>query len=143
MLTNVLLSSPTDYLPWICVYNPTSCGSPDKKENSTLVMQGQKIDDQIVYTCPIGSVLIGSSQRTCLSSGFWSGSAPICHHVDCGHLPSIENGNVIMHRTDYMANATYSCDPDYLLIGDEQRQCLGKSLSGSLFILQTLKSKDS
>lgn len=91
-------------------------------------MQGQKIDDQIVYTCPPGSVLIGNSQRTCLSTGFWSGFAPSCKHVDCGRLPSIENGNVITYRTDYMANATYSCDPDYILIGEEQRQCQATGL---------------
>lgn len=113
-----------DYLAYICTYSVSSCGSPEKAENSTLVMQGSKIDDQIVYTCPIGFLMIGSSQRTCLNTGFWSGSAPTCRHVDCGPLPTIENGNIVLHRTDYMANATYSCDSDFILIGDEQRQCL-------------------
>ena len=42
----------------------------------------------------------------------------------CENLPSPANGTVMTNGTLQWATAVYSCDPGYILTGDEERQCL-------------------
>ena len=48
-----------------------------------------------------------------------------CVHVviDCGGLPSPDNGEVDFSRTTFGAMAFYSCDPGYFLQGFSKRTC--------------------
>ncbi|XP_063854317.1 CUB and sushi domain-containing protein 1-like [Scylla paramamosain] len=55
-----------------------TCGSPDKRENTTLSTTDTNTGSTVTYTCPTDSLLVGNSTRTCLKSGLWSGSAPTC-----------------------------------------------------------------
>ena len=41
----------------------------------------------------------------------------------CGFLPDPENGTVTINGTVPGSIATYTCDPGFNLIGDEQRVC--------------------
>lgn len=76
-----------DYLPWICQYSPSNCGSPDVKENSTIMERDFRVGNIITYKCPIDSRLDGPATRKCQSNGFWSDTAPTCKYVNCGLLP--------------------------------------------------------
>lgn len=122
-----------DYLPWICQYNPSNCGSPDKSELSIILDKDYRVGKEIRYECPIGFKLEGSENRKCLPDGFWSDSPPSCKYVTCGTLPDIHRGKVLFitkdsqgnGRTNFNATAKYSCDKDYTLVGNETRTCLG------------------
>lgn len=114
-----------DYLPWICQYAPSNCGSPDINENSTVIRSDYRIGNSIKYKCAEGCRIDGLEQRLCQSNGFWEGIAPKCTFVDCGPLNIIQHGSVGYIRTDFNASATYTCSRDYTLVGNEQRFCLG------------------
>ncbi|KAJ8682121.1 hypothetical protein QAD02_017913 [Eretmocerus hayati] len=114
-----------DYLHWICQSKPSSCGSPDKLENTTIVSMKRNVGSQIEYACPPGHMLLGSANRTCEISGFWSGSPPTCKYVDCGPLEDPENGTLRLldGRTSHGAVAEYTCKQNYTLVGDAKRTC--------------------
>lgn len=116
-----------DYLPWICQYNPSNCGSPDKQENSTIVERDYRVGREINYQCPVGHSIDGNETRKCLSDGFWSGAPPGCKFVDCGVLPDINRGRVLFmnnSRTSFNATAMYICENDFSLVGNVTRTCL-------------------
>ncbi|XP_075158690.1 CUB and Sushi multiple domains furrowed [Haematobia irritans] len=114
-----------DYLHFICQHAPLSCGSPDSQQNTTIVGKNYTINSKIQYQCPKGHSLIGDAERTCRTDGTWSGKAPTCKYVDCGPLPELEHGSVLLseQRTSYGVQATYSCHENYTLIGNENRTC--------------------
>ncbi|KAJ8897059.1 hypothetical protein PR048_002405 [Dryococelus australis] len=109
---------------------PSDCGSPDKLLNTTISGTNYSVGAVIAYHCPEGHKLVGDKNRTCTSSGFWSGLAPSCQYVDCGTVPSLEHGAVILvnNRTTHGAVARYSCHENYTLIGREERTCGDDSL---------------
>lgn len=137
-----------DYLPWVCQYRPSTCGSPDRNENSTILelpggFQNEatsssaiavqeppayQMGKTITYACPIGHKLEGSKTRKCLYDGAWSGLAPKCQYVNCGPLGSqtIDNGRIVylnQSQTTYGSQVKYVCYEDYVLVGDDTRQC--------------------
>ncbi|XP_044588526.1 sushi, von Willebrand factor type A, EGF and pentraxin domain-containing protein 1 isoform X2 [Cotesia glomerata] len=114
-----------DYLHWICQSKPSSCGSPDKYENTTIIGTKKAIGSVIQYVCPDGYMLIGNESRVCEVDGFWSGKPPTCKYVDCGTLPELDNGEVklVNKRTTYGAIADYGCKDNYTLVGDTSRRC--------------------
>lgn len=114
-----------DYLHWICQHVPSSCGSPDKLINTTIIGSDYSVGATIGYRCPEGHMLIGGGNRTCSIDGFWTGMAPTCKFVDCGTLPNLEHGTVTLQdqRTSHGAKAVYTCHENYTLIGHEIRTC--------------------
>ncbi|KAK8765822.1 hypothetical protein V5799_031578 [Amblyomma americanum] len=114
-----------DYLPWICQYNPSNCGSPDRQENSTATGKDYRVGQEVSYECPTGSLLVGSVSRKCAASGFWTGSAPSCKYMDCGTPDPVDNGRVVLlhGRTTYNATVEYVCDTNYTLVGHPRRLC--------------------
>ena len=50
--------------------------------------------------------------------------------VDCGAVPEIENGNLVLvnGRTTYNASAEYSCAENYTLVGASKRVCTQQAL---------------
>ncbi|XP_076332272.1 CUB and sushi domain-containing protein 1-like [Tachypleus tridentatus] len=116
-----------DYLPWICQYSPSNCGSPDRKENSTILGNNFTVGQQVTYICPVGNMLVGEATRTCDTNGFWTGVTPSCKYVDCGPLLDTDYGKVryLEARTTFNASAQYTCDQNYTLTGDAIHVCLG------------------
>lgn len=108
----------------------------------------------VQYECDYGHVVKGSwASRLCQATGDWSGEPPVCKFVDCGQPPTIENGNYVLkhppagstvgsatpielsRRSDngggavgtftyYGTIAHYSCDSNFKLTGQAQRECL-------------------
>ncbi|XP_042227899.1 sushi, von Willebrand factor type A, EGF and pentraxin domain-containing protein 1-like isoform X2 [Homarus americanus] len=114
-----------NYLHWICQFRPTSCGSPDKHENTTVNSQDTSTGSTVTYECPEGNVVLGDSSRTCLPTGFWSGSAPKCKYMDCGSPKEIEHGSFVLvnDRTTYGAKVVYECQENYTIAGENSALC--------------------
>lgn len=132
-----------DYLPWVCQYRPSTCGSPDRNENSTIielptspdaVSNGVAVQEPayqfgktITYACPVGHRLDGPKHRKCQYDGTWSGKAPKCQYVNCGPVgQTIENGRIVylnQSQTTYGSQVKYVCYEDYVLVGNDSRQC--------------------
>ncbi|KAG1682277.1 CUB and sushi domain-containing protein 2 [Nymphon striatum] len=107
-----------DYLPWICQYSPLSCGSPDKKLNSTFVGTDFALGKTISYECPVGNVLHGGKSRRCSDTGVWNGVAPSCqfynkiysHTSTYGIFVDIDNvNNSKAQNMEYLTNI--DCGP--------------------------------
>ena len=54
------------------------CGEPDTPSNGGVSYTITTEGSTIVYSCDPGFVLCGDENRTCLSTGMWSGSVPDC-----------------------------------------------------------------
>ena len=66
------------------------------------------------------------------SSQFGKLSQADCVRLVGGGLTDPDNGAVSLSGTTYNSVATYSCDSDYVLMGDNTRRCLDTGLwSGS------------
>ncbi|CAL1573496.1 unnamed protein product [Knipowitschia caucasica] len=79
------------------------------------------------YECYGGYTLYGSSHRTCLSNGKWSGPHPVCRRDSGDHCPDpgIPPGGT---KTGILFNigdkVTYSCnDNTMILVDSEERVC--------------------
>ena len=59
-----------------------SCGALNSPANGRVSDTGRTTYGQTAtYSCNTGYRLVGSSTRTCLATGMWSGSAPTCQGV--------------------------------------------------------------
>ncbi|XP_070576843.1 uncharacterized protein [Ptychodera flava] len=71
--------------PPICIPNGQEvgfCSDPGKPENGERCCQSSfQSGDKLSFYCDAGFARTGSSERTCLSDGSWSGSQPICYPV--------------------------------------------------------------
>ncbi|KAK3858013.1 hypothetical protein Pcinc_035767 [Petrolisthes cinctipes] len=114
-----------NYLLWICQFSPRSCGSPDRKENTTIMGTERGMGSEVTYKCPEGHLVLGLPSRSCLSSGAWSGEAPTCKYVDCGQPGEIEHGNRVLtdSRTTHGAQVVYECEGNYTLQGEHTLTC--------------------
>ena len=76
-----------------------------------------------MYKCNDGYVLRGTSERTCQSSGRWSGSLPRCELVDCGDPGTPSNGFKTGSNYKFGSVVSYSCTTGYQLSGPQTRSC--------------------
>ncbi|XP_064394225.1 uncharacterized protein LOC135341566 isoform X3 [Halichondria panicea] len=105
-----------------------NCGLLANPTNGRVLLRATIVGSFATYQCSSGFTLTGESLRQCLEVnglGVWSGSPPTCTVIDCGSLPSIENGAVEFPNgnTNMGASAVYSCISGYMLSGDQQRVC--------------------
>ncbi|CAI8000476.1 Sushi, von Willebrand factor type A, EGF and pentraxin domain-containing protein 1, partial [Geodia barretti] len=75
------------------------------------------------YVCDSGFSIEGTSVRTCLATGVWSGREPTCTPSTCGSLDNPSNGQVTIAGTGIGATATYSCNTGYIFRGVVSRVC--------------------
>ena len=72
-----------------------SCGYLSRPSYGRVSVTTRDVGGRATYTCNSGFRLVGSSNRTCLSNGSWSGSQPICNcrfivtHIKIDHAHSI------------------------------------------------------
>jgi CUB/sushi domain-containing protein len=85
---------------------------------------GLKVGTVIRYRCMDGYELIGSSSRSCLLSGQWSGKKPVCQKETCNRLPNPKNGYRIGDGLSVGKFVAYVCKDGYKLIGIRSRSCL-------------------
>ncbi|XP_037544243.1 complement factor B [Nematolebias whitei] len=117
---------PKKFLPQRC--KRVECPDPNVMENGDISPPQERYfaDNETNYECYSGYTLRGSSKRTCLPNGKWSGSTPICSR-DSGDTcadPGIPPG---ASRTGNMFGiddkVTYSCNSNLFLVGSKERVC--------------------
>ena len=62
------------------------CKEPDTPSNGDVSYTMTTEGSTVVYSCDDGFVLCGDENRTCLSTGVWSGSVPDCISEYTNHL---------------------------------------------------------
>ena len=112
-----------------------------------VVLTGSTVGSTAKYSCLPGYTLVGTSTRTCQTSGQWSGVAPVCirkqlsasttsvlndmnahcmcmlHFTGCERLPGISNGRVDLSGRTVGSTATYTCNQGFVLVGSSTRIC--------------------
>lgn len=82
-------------------------------------------ESKITYHCYSGYTLQGPFRRTCLESGKWSGSNPVCRH-DSGDCPDpgVPPGGMRYGNTFQIGDkVTFRCRSSMILMGSEEREC--------------------
>lgn len=58
--------------------NPGTCGDPGIPAHGSRLGNEFKIKSLLRFSCEMGYTLMGSTERTCLLNGSWSGVQPTC-----------------------------------------------------------------
>ncbi|EGW02022.1 Sushi, von Willebrand factor type A, EGF and pentraxin domain-containing protein 1 [Cricetulus griseus] len=122
---------------YVCSCNPpymgdgkncaaVSCGAPPAPENGGVDGSVFTYGSKVTYRCDKGYTLAGDEESTCLASGSWSHSSPVCQLVKCSSPESINNGKYILSGLTYLSIASYSCENGYsfTLAGSDTIVCL-------------------
>lgn len=113
-------------LNFICQHQPNACGNPEQPPNSTIIAnKGYDVGSKIFYLCDPGHLLVGSSVRECLGTGFYDEFPPICKYIDCDRPASISYGSfkLINETTTYNSVVKYACNPGYEIKGKNVLKC--------------------
>ncbi|XP_068694975.1 sushi, von Willebrand factor type A, EGF and pentraxin domain-containing protein 1-like isoform X1 [Montipora foliosa] len=105
------------------------CGLLSPPENGWMFGSKTSHPHNVSFTCRTGYRLVGSSQRTCLRNGLWSGEQPICLAHWCGKAPQVpvyayQTRGTEKLRYEHEENIYYSCNPGYIMQGIPKRQCV-------------------
>ncbi|XP_007471712.1 PREDICTED: complement receptor type 2 isoform X2 [Lipotes vexillifer] len=98
------------------------------------ISSGQKdqysYNDTVVFACEFGFTMKGSKGIRCNAQGTWEPSIPVCEK-DCQAPPKILHGQKEdrhMIRFDPGTSIKYSCDPGYVLVGEETIHCASEGV---------------
>ncbi|KAB0405264.1 hypothetical protein E2I00_017650, partial [Balaenoptera physalus] len=98
------------------------------------ISSGQKdqysYNDTVVFACVFGFTMKGSKGIRCNAQGTWEPSVPVCEK-DCQAPPKILHGQKEdrhMIRFDPGTSIKYSCDPGYVLVGEESIHCTSEGV---------------
>nr|XP_026243164.1 zona pellucida sperm-binding protein 3 receptor-like [Urocitellus parryii] len=107
------------------------CRNPGELTNGKVdVMTDFLFGSTIQFSCSKGYVLIGSTNSQCEVQGSeveWSDPLPECVIVKCESPPEISNGKHGGGDEDlytFGSSVTYSCDPNFSLIGNATIYCM-------------------
>lgn len=119
--------APKPSIPQNC--RMVECPDPTVLENGNIWPNEPNyiFENQITYECYSGYTLYGPSQRTCLSSGKWSGPHPVCRRDSGDNCPDPgipPGGSRTGTLFDIGEKVIYSCtDMTMILIGSKERVC--------------------
>ena len=99
------------------------CDDPGTSLNGNRQVNATTFGSTVDYSCNDGYELVGRQQRTCRSTGRWSGSLPVCSPVDCGDPGRPTNGDRVLSDTSLGSQVLYICNPGFELSGSLRRVC--------------------
>ncbi|XP_053399292.1 CUB and sushi domain-containing protein 3-like [Mercenaria mercenaria] len=103
----------------------TKCEEVLVPSNGSFQWVTDSTSSDAVFSCDEGYSLTGSLSLSCSSDGSVTGTVPTC--VACTTLDIPNNGVVTIATNGSMTTATYECDVNYSLIGNEVITCIDGS----------------
>lgn len=90
----------------------------------TLRLEGTKLGQRAVYSCPTGFTIDGVPNATCLASGNWSSPPPACNPIQCPSL-YLEDPHLSLTElnTSAWGHAVFKCSWGYKLNGPSSLEC--------------------
>lgn len=103
----------------------SDCKAPELYDNEVLNTQNFSVGTVLQFSCKTGYRVQGYQNYTCHPDGYWIGSRPFCHLLDCGDPPVVKYGTF---RSSGPQNGlgsivTYTCDRNRTLLGDAVVYC--------------------
>ncbi|KAL4229791.1 hypothetical protein ACF0H5_010182 [Mactra antiquata] len=99
----------------------SSCPALSAPPSGDIVIDTNSKITTATFSCMSGYYIIGQQVLTCLTSGQWDSSSPVC---DCTAPTAPLNGAVYVTNTAQGSTATYQCDLGYSIDGLISRLCL-------------------
>lgn len=105
------------------------CGKLLPPENGWMFGSDTSHPSVIVFSCARGYSLEGSTERTCLRNGSWSGQQPKCLSHWCNRAPDIpafayQTWRAERRRYEDGERIYYSCKAGLMMIGTPMRKCV-------------------
>ncbi|RUS82417.1 hypothetical protein EGW08_009805, partial [Elysia chlorotica] len=94
--------------------------------NGRVIASSNEYGGVAKHICNVGYVLDGHTSLSCLSTGSWNASQPVCNIVRCPNPPStLEHGQVVDSKYEYVygSSSTYRCNNGYELQGSREITC--------------------
>ncbi|XP_061166124.1 sushi, von Willebrand factor type A, EGF and pentraxin domain-containing protein 1-like [Saccostrea echinata] len=99
------------------------CEQPRAFENGRVQYNDVSFGSKVTFTCNEGYILSGASSMSCLETGIWSSSTPICQPVSCPSPAYVENSIVVGDVYTYGNMVTYICNEGYEQSGARDLIC--------------------
>ncbi|KAK7501166.1 hypothetical protein BaRGS_00007651, partial [Batillaria attramentaria] len=92
--------------------------------NGTIVGDGRRYGDGVIFICHSGFELQGQQDLSCQMDGTWNADQPECVNVNCGDPPVLDHATPdVINGTLYPAIITYNCDTGYEARGSGISTC--------------------
>ncbi|ESO92606.1 hypothetical protein LOTGIDRAFT_233055 [Lottia gigantea] len=103
---------------------PVSCGPPpDLIYGNFKGMPPYVYGVMVSYYCNDGYEILGNTNLTCESTGWWNNVVPLCIQISCPPPQPPTNGFVNALGLAYTSKAEYECSDGHILEGVNSRTC--------------------
>ncbi|XP_052242137.1 sushi, von Willebrand factor type A, EGF and pentraxin domain-containing protein 1-like isoform X2 [Dreissena polymorpha] len=115
------------------------CGTPPLLTNGAGTFINTTVNNTAMYTCNPGYDFVGMRNIRCLENGTWRALEAQCTNKDCQNPPVLHNGFHNATSTKYNSTVIYSCNPGYIMFGENSITCLDTGNWSELLVNCTIK----